>query len=378
MSALLEQKELLNGLIKMFALSPYLTRIFLSDQMYLNILIEEWGIVKSMSQIKERLERAMRSSDDLKSTLAMFRRMEEIRLGILYLQGILTIDDLFNGLTHVAEAILRAILELHDCGEMCIIALGKLGGREFTFGSDLDILFVSETGEAMKGAERITKILSSYTDSGQLYVVDTRLRPDGSKGILVKNIEGYRSYYMDKAMDWEVQTLLKARYVGGDKEIANRFINMARDVLMTRGGDIGLDEIHEMRKRIIKEVSRESEGIDIKLGPGGIEDIEFYTQYLQLRNINLYPELMVQNTIRAIISLMKEGIISTEDAGVLIKTYKYYRMLETFLRLNEADMITGGSELTLMCSKFMGHDSPEEFIENLHKLRQKILAISRY
>jgi glutamine synthetase adenylyltransferase len=75
---------------------------------------------------------------------------------------------------------------------------------------------------------------------------------------------------------------------------------------------------------------------------------------------------------------MREGVISTEDAGVLIKTYKYYRMLETFLRLNEADMITEGSELALMCSKFMGHKSPQEFIENLHKLRQRVLAISRY
>ncbi|UCH81303.1 MAG: bifunctional [glutamate--ammonia ligase]-adenylyl-L-tyrosine phosphorylase/[glutamate--ammonia-ligase] adenylyltransferase [Nitrospiraceae bacterium] len=375
LSALHEHKELIQGIIKIFSLSPYLTRIFLSNQQYLNILIEEWSILKSLEQIEERLGRAIERSDDFPKTLAEFKRFEEFRLGILFLLNILTLEDLFKGMSHLAEAIMRSILQNLDSKELSVIALGKLGGQEMTFGSDLDIVFVSSSDRAMTAAVKAVRILTSYTDAGQFYSVDTRLRPDGSKGVLVKKINGYRNYYLKKAQKWEIQALLKARPVAGDENLGNTFMNMARDVILTRGSDITKKDIADMRLRIMRELSNESEGLDIKLGPGGIEEIEFYVQYLELHNAREFPEILQQNTLSAIDTLTQKGLFTDNEKTDLVNAYTYYRKLETFLRLNEEHLISRHSPVSLLSEKFMGHLSTDELISHMSMLRENVISI---
>ncbi len=375
LSALQEQKELIQGLINIFSLSPYLTRIFLSNQQYLNTLIEEWSILKTLKEVEERLGRAIKRSENFAKTLAEFRRFEEFRLGILFLLNILTLEDLFNGMTHLAEAILRTILHTFDSKDLSVIALGKLGGHEMTFGSDLDIVFVSSSDKAMKVAEKAIKILTSYTDAGQLFSVDTRLRPDGSQGVLVKEINGYRKYYTDSAQKWEIQALLKARPVAGDDKLGNLFINMARDVILQRSIDISREDISDMRLRIMRELTNESEGLDIKLGPGGIEEIEFYVQYLELQNSRQVPDILHHNTLKAIDKLTQLGAFNEQERTALNDAYTYYRKLETFLRLNEEQVISRGSEVTRLSEQFMGHRSTDELITRLSRLRDSVLSI---
>jgi glutamate-ammonia-ligase adenylyltransferase len=375
LNAIRDQKELMMGIIKIFSLSPYLTRIFLSSQYYLNILIEEWSIFKTLRGMEEKLKRTVREGDNFSSQLAQYRRLEEIRLGILFLLGIINAEDLFRVLSHLAEAIIGMIVESRKCRGLSVIAFGKLGGREMTFGSDLDIVFVSETEEAATEAEKVMKTLSAYTDMGMLYSVDTRLRPDGSKGILVQDIEGYRNYYMKKAQNWEIQALLKARPVGGDTELARSFISMAKDIILKKGKGIPGNDISEMRARIVKELSHESEGIDVKLGPGGIEEIEFHTQYLQLHYSEKFPDFLVQNTVAAVSRLAKKNILSSSDKDICTRAYEYFRKLETFQRLNEEQVITEGSDFTKLAATFMGHKSQEEFLTHLRMLREKVLKI---
>lgn len=376
MNALKEQVELMNGIIRILSLSPYLTRIFLGNQFYLDTLIEEWSILKSLKEISDRLERAIGRSDNFESVLAEFRRFEEIRLGILTLLNILTIDDLFRGLSHLAEAMIRTTIERFESKGLSVIALGKLGGREMTFGSDLDIVFVSETPEARTSAEKILRTLTAYTDMGLLYNVDTRLRPDGSRGILVKDISGYRNYYLENAQNWEIQALLKARPVAGDSRLAQSFMEMAEDMILRRGPDIEKSEINSMRKRIIKELSHESRGIDIKLGPGGIEEIEFLIQFLQLHHAQSQPGILIQNSLLAIDRLAEKKILTVSDRDLLYNSYEYYRKLETFLRLNEEAVITEGSEVTELSAKFMGHSTEKEFLEYLKNLGKRVLSIA--
>jgi len=373
--ALKEQKELLSGIIKIFSLSPYLTSIFLSNQQYLNILIEEWSILKSLKAVEERLSRAVERSENLGTTLAEFRRFEEVRLGILFLLDILQIEDLFRGMSHLAEAIIRALLDKINSAGLAVMALGKLGGREMTFGSDLDIVFVSQSGEAAQAAEKIMKILTSYTDAGQIYSVDTRLRPDGGKGVLVKDIEGYRNYYLNSAQKWEIQALLKARPAGGNDSLARSFLDMTKDVIMQRGHTVTKDDIRSMRLRIIQELSRESDGIDIKLGPGGVEEIEFYLQYLQLAHAVENPDILVQNTITAMDRLRKKSILSESNNIQLHSAFDYLRRLQTFLRLNEGEVIKAGSDVTNMAAQFMRHRNEEEFLSRLNDIRETVLAI---
>jgi glutamate-ammonia-ligase adenylyltransferase len=370
-----EHRELLTGVVKIFSLSPYLTRIVLSTHYYLDILIEEWGISKTLRVMENKLRQAAGSEDDISSRLARYRRFEEVRLGILLLLNIVKDEDLFKGLSQVAEAIIRYVLESSGCKDLSVIALGKLGGREMTFGSDLDIVFVSQSGEAMSAAEKIIKWLTTYTDLGLLYDVDMRLRPDGSKGVLVNNLEGYRNYYLEKAHDWELQALLKARPVGGNALLARSFIDMAREIIIRKGRYVKRADVAVMRERIVKDLSRESEGIDIKLGPGGIEEIEFYVQYLQLHHAHRAPGILVQNTMSAIGRMAKEGLMSSQKRDTLSATYKYFRKIQILLRLNEADVLTENTAITELAATIMEYGPPEEFADYLRRLRYNVLAV---
>jgi glutamate-ammonia-ligase adenylyltransferase len=236
-------------------------------------------------------------------------------------------------------------------------------------------LFVSETPEAMRSAERILKTLTAYTDRGLIYSVDMRLRPDGARGILVKDIRGYRDYYLKSAQNWEVQALLKARPVGGDVQFAGLFKEMAKEVIMHRGSSIEKSDITAMRERIVKELSQESRGMDIKLGPGGIEDIEFFIQYLQLRHAGSCPEVLGQNTMKIIRRLAEKNIITDTDRDTLHGAFDYYGKLQTFLRLNEDQVIVEGSDLADLSATFMEHKTTEEFLGYVRMLRENVLSL---
>ena len=153
---------------------------------------------------------------------------------------------------------------------------------------------------------------------------------------------------------------------------------MAKEVILEKGIDIKKDDISEMRDRIIKELANESKGMDIKLGPGGIGAIEFYMQLLQLRNAREFPDLLVQNTLTAISRLAKKQVITPAEKNIYYKSYKYFRKIQTFLRLNEEKVIAEGSEVTALTSKLMKHESQKEFLARLEKVRQDVLnAISK-
>ncbi|UCD34406.1 MAG: bifunctional [glutamate--ammonia ligase]-adenylyl-L-tyrosine phosphorylase/[glutamate--ammonia-ligase] adenylyltransferase [Nitrospiraceae bacterium] len=372
LTAFLEQRELMSGVVQIFSMSPYLSRIFLSNHFYLDMLIEEWSIAKSLRAMEDKLKRIEAAGEDVSTVLARHRRTEEVRIGMLCLVNILKFEDLFRGLSQLAEAVIRAVVEKSGYRGLSVIALGKLGGREMTFGSDLDIIFVSESAQAMSHAERIIKTLTAYTDMGMLYSVDTRLRPDGSSGALVNNIEGYRNYYTGKAQSWEIQALLKARPAGGDMALGRAFAAMARDVVIKRGPAIGGDEITAMRERIVRELSREAGGIDIKLGPGGLGEIEFYTQSLQLRHAASFPEILVQNTGAALLRLAKKDLLSADRKDTLYNTYSYLSKLQTFLRLNEAEVLPEEGALMVRAARFMGFDPPREFARYVRGLREAV------
>jgi glutamate-ammonia-ligase adenylyltransferase len=376
LTGLLEKRDLLNGMEKLFSLSSYLTRTFLSSKQYLNLLIEEMIIRKSMKRMEVELQRYIHHGEDFLTSLGEYLRVEEIRLGILFLMNVITTKNLLRYMSHLADVILKAVIErTGSIRGFMVIALGKLGGREMTFGSDLDIVFVSEVPDGLKSAEQIIKLLTAYTDRGPLYNIDMRLRPDGSKGALLKDIPAYRNYYMGSAQNWEIQALLKARTVGGDGKLKRDFLTMMQDVILKRSKMISREDISEMRERIKRELSHEQEGIDIKLGPGGIEEIEFYLQWLQLHHACIYPEVIVQNTGAALNRLTKKGIIKEGESRILSEAYGYLRRLETFMRLNEEHVIREEAETSSLAALFMGHRNGEEFLSHVHELRGSVLDV---
>lgn len=376
LTGIAEQKRLIEIIVRLFSLSPYLSAIFLSSEGYLGRLIEGLPAKKSLNDLLEELRDNILGKADFLNLLEEYKRAEELRLWILFLMGNVNVEDLFRHLSHLAEAVIRIIMEkLWGKKGISVIGFGKLGGRELNFGSDLDIIFVTESLDREAEAQSVLKSLTTYTDRGMLYNVDVRLRPDGTKGSLVKDIEGYRNYYLKKARAWELQALLRARPVAGDMKLGKEFLKMASSVLIQRGPKSSKKDIIEMREKIMRELSREAEGVDIKLGPGGIEEIEFYIQYLQLHNAKKYPDILLQNTASAIKRLGKRKILTTETKNVLLNAYAYFRKLETFMRVNDINTIAEGSDVTEIAGLFMEHGSTEEFLSYLRATRESVLAV---
>jgi glutamate-ammonia-ligase adenylyltransferase len=386
LTGFMERKELAEGVIKILSMSTYLSRIFLSSPEYFDLLLEGNVIRKTFKKTAEELTRSI-SSKYSESGIAGYKNTEEIRLGSFFLMHVIRINYLIRCLSHLADAVIATITErLLEGGKgerqfaprrFSVLGMGKLGGREITFGSDLDIIFLSENPDDLKVAERILKTLTAYTDKGILYSVDMRLRPDGTKGVLLNAIEGYRNYYLKNAHPWEIQALLKVRPITGDAGLARSFMEMAKEVVLKRGTELKKDDIEAMRVRIIKELSLESKGIDVKLGPGGIGEIEFYIQWLQLQHAGENPALLVQDTVSVTRRLAKKGILSADDARTILSAYEYLRTLETFMRLNEEHVIAEDSEFAELAGIFMGHKGREGFLEYLKALRLKVLEVIR-
>ena len=185
------------------------------------------------------------------------------------------------------------------------------------------------------------------TGSGQLYEVDTRLRPDGHKGLLVTNTEAFERYQEENAWTWEHQALLRARPVAGSPGIAAEFDRIRRETLVERVRRETLrDDVIEMRKRMRKELDRsDSEVFDLKHGRGGIGDIEFLVQYLVLANAHDHPDVIFwSDNIRQLDSLVEAGCIESQVRDALQDAYRDYRLRSHHLGLDDRSALVGQDE----------------------------------
>ncbi len=376
LTGMAEQEGLVDAVVRLFSLSSYLARIFVSSPRHLDTLVEGMVTRKTLRQMEVELAREVRLGGDFLESLGEYKRSEELRLGFFFLSRTLPVLDLLRYLSHLADAVIGTILRRSGAPGLSVIGVGKLGGRELTFGSDLDIIFLSPSPADVKSAEEVVRTLSAHTGKGMLYEVDVRLRPDGSKGALVKDLGGFKSYYLNSAQPWELQALLRARPVAGDREAGGAFLEMSREVLRCRGREVERDEVRAMRERIVRELSQESQGMDIKLGPGGIEEIEFYVQFLQLRHGGDSPEVLVQNMPAAIHRLQCKGLLKDSDGKALCRAYEYFRKVETFLRLNGEHALRDDAPVTELAALFMEEESTGDFLARLRGLRERVLEIA--
>ena len=283
-------------------------------------------------------------------------------------------------LTEIAEAVLRAALAIawrditarhgrpasmpRDAAfaPYAIIAYGKLGGIELGYGSDLDLVFVhDDDSSAMttgpksidlatfyaRLTQRLIHVLTTMTSQGALYEVDPRLRPDGSKGVLVNTLDGLGEYVRDKAWTWEHQALVRARAVAGDPALGQRFAHLRRDILLRdRDGDTLRDDVRSMRERMRTELgSRGSGRFDLKQDPGGVADIEFMVQYGALRWASrVGADLDFTDNIRLLDGFRRADLIPEEDVTLLADAYRAYRGRIHELSLQESEAVVGNEE----------------------------------
>lgn len=220
--------------------------------------------------------------------------------------------------------------------QMMVIAMGRLGMREFDLGSDADLNFVlpdEDAGEIRfwtKVAEKLIDLLSAYTGDGNLFTVDTRLRPNGREGSLVQLVSSYKDYLAHRAEAWEGITYMKSRAIVGDAERATRFLHELQDVDWRRYGQSGRsrDELRDMRARLEKEQGSLN---PLKAGAGGYYDIDFALMYLRLRSAGIFFKVL--NTPERIDIIEKMGHLQRSDAEFLMNAATFYRAIDHGLRV---------------------------------------------
>jgi [glutamine synthetase] adenylyltransferase / [glutamine synthetase]-adenylyl-L-tyrosine phosphorylase len=259
-------------------------------------------------------------------------------------------DDGLAELSDLADDILRRALAIAADGREApaLFALGKLGGRELNFSSDVDLYFVCEAPPDERGHEaresaaavvrELRRRLDERTDEGFAYRVDLDLRPEGDVGALVRGVEGTLGYYELRGAEWERQMLLRLRYLAGAPEAARAFERGIEPFVYRRAIDPGvIDAVRAMKTRI--ETERREHGRDVdsnlKEGPGGIRDVEFTVQALQLFHAGRRPELRTGNVLAAVAALAHAQILPEGSAEVLAEGYRWLRRAEHALQLAE-------------------------------------------
>jgi glutamate-ammonia-ligase adenylyltransferase len=308
--------------------------------------------------------------DDLEQImdqLRVFQRVNSFRVAAADVTGSCYIMRVSDHLTNIAEVVLEKVVDVAwadmttrhgappcsirepECGTgFCVIGLGKLGGIELAYNSDLDLVFLhsadrdsstdgpkpldSSTFFARLG-QRIIHILTTPTAAGILYSTDMRLRPSGQAGVLVSHIQGFADYQQNEAWTWEHQALVRARPVAGDPAVGRRFNEIRSQVLtLVREPDALRNDVLAMRKRMQKELLEEKPGeFDLKQGAGGMVDIEFLVQYLVLLKAREHHELLrwtdnvrLLETISAARLLPERDALALNDAYLALRTKAHH------------------------------------------------------
>lgn len=325
------------------------------------------GVTKEelAAELQQRLgSDATLDSEGQVQIIVQYQRAAMFRIAVADFNDKLPIMKVSDALTWLAEVVLEETLRVawndltirhgvpryvadgvsHEAG-FGIIGYGKLGGLELSYGSDLDIVFLHDAiGENQytdgekpldntmffsRLVRRLVHLLTTQTGSGELYEIDTRLRPDGRSGLLVSNTDAFERYQEENAWTWEHQALLRARPVAGSERIAREFARIRHATLTSRVDRNKLrDDVIGMRRRMRKELDSSDDRVfDLKHGSGGIGDIEFLVQYLVLREASSDPDVIFySDNIRQLDALVAGEILDEPTGKRLQDIYRAYRL----------------------------------------------------
>ncbi len=258
-------------------------------------------------------------------------------------------DALIESLLTAVQTDIKAKHGIIPEGKFAVVAMGKLGGQEMTASSDLDLMTVYDVPEEVVGSDgakalspaqyygritqRLIAALSAPTSEGLLYEVDMRLRPSGNKGPISVSLAGMRSYQADSAWTWERMALSRARVVAGDDDLKRRVDEEFRAVLTKQRDEQELRrDVVEMRQRMLDELYK-GDSWDIKQRPGGLVEVEFIAQYLQLKHAWQEPGVLRSNVRAALSKLEDKGFLDHEHCKRLSEAYEFYQTLTQLLRL---------------------------------------------
>ena len=369
--------HLIRPIILSFGASTYLSEILIRTPEYFYDITDPnvMGTQKTSEMMYQELKQSISRFASVEQKLRILRRYkrrETLRIGLRDLLKAADVETTTLELSNLAEAALQHCYEigrdqimkpkfgtpLNEEGtapcRFAIIGMGKLGGYELNFSSDIDLIFVySDDARTDMGndnseyfsrfCEFIIKAMSKITPEGYVFRVDIRLRPESSAGVIIRSMESYESYYEGWGDLWERQALIKARPVAGDMAFGDEFIRMIQPFVYQRYLDgVTLTEIkadiRRTKARIEERLVSEGANLEkhVKLGPGAIRDIEFTVQCLQMIHGAKRKSLCSHNTLEVLAALKASTFLSVEDADALMAAYRFLRTVENCIQI-EAD-----------------------------------------
>ena len=364
-SLLRQNPELIALIVLVLGTAPRLGSTLARHPQVMDALVDPsfFGALPDEDELGRRLNAALAQSrydEDLLERIRTFGLEYMFLIGVRILSGTLTARRAGEAFARLADAVIRAVQRAvadnlastygHLRGEeTAILAMGKLGGYEMTATSDLDLILVydfddtqpeSDGSRSLYGAQyfarltqRLINALTVQTNYGALYQVDMRLRPSGRAGPLATRLDGFAAYQETEAWTWEHMALTRARLVSGSPAFKNRVERVIRDILRRpRNPELIAGDVLEMREAIAKEKG-EGDRWDLKYAAGGLIDIEFIAQYLQLIHAHQRPDILDTSTARVFEKALSLRVLAVEDAEILRAAARLYHDITQILRL---------------------------------------------
>lgn len=400
-------------LLSIFGNSHFLSHFLIEHPEEADLLVASPYIETDKTQgdfqddLKDLNERAEHlNPDDFLAEMTRFKYREFLRLTVKDLSEAASLQSILGELSDLAVVIIQNSLAFLlqrmerefgkpytvdntdrkiPCG-FCVIGMGKLGGRELNYSSDVDLqyLYTGDAGEVegpsrlsnheffVKLSERLTRFLSHKSPDGFLYRVDLNLRPEGGSGTLANSLTALEHYYEIFGQEWERQALIRMAPVAGDPELGKEFREITQPFVWRKSLDLKTIEAMKEMKRKVHDSAKgfAPKGFHVKLGEGGIREVEFFVQTLQLLYGGQHPELRTASTLAALEALQKLRLIETREAAALEDAYLFLRRLEHRLQmLHEAQThsVPLQPEEQRALARRMGYfeDDPEQARERL-------------
>jgi [glutamine synthetase] adenylyltransferase / [glutamine synthetase]-adenylyl-L-tyrosine phosphorylase len=370
MNGLLESRgKTLETLLQFFSSSQFFSDLLISNPDYVEMLRIPLRSTPKREELIEQLQRDVDSAFEDTAVLRMFRKFRQrqmLRIGHNDIVRDRPLEEITRDISQVADASLEVALryaqkqlrrrygdpitEADEPARCVILAFGKLGGKELNYSSDIDLMFLYDEEGKTRGARTASitnddyfarvcneavRLLTAHTDRGQAYRVDLRLRPEGQRGPVARSLASTLAYYDTLGRTWERQALIKVRPVAGDQALGDEFLKAIEPFVYRKYLNVAeINEIKAMKRRIENRTDRAGESAtDVKTGMGGIRDVEFTIQFLQLLNGGDLLAVREPNTLKALAALENVGCLTHQEYRVLDDTYRFLRTVEHRLQV---------------------------------------------
>jgi len=387
--ALQSNPRAIEVLCAVFSTSQFLTEILLRSPQSLETLLDRQQLTwrKTLEQYASESQALCLSALSPAEALRRYHQAELLRIGVCDFLALYDLPAVVSQLSRLAIGLLRTALDA-ACREtgisadgFCVLALGKLGGRELNYSSDIDLLFLSreDNPAVISLAQKLIHLLTANSGAGFLYRVDMRLRPWGSEGPLVSSLPAYLRYLTQTARLWEKQALLKARPVAGELALGETLRQTAAPLLFSANPQELRQHIAAMKDRT-EEVLREKGRTwgEVKLGVGSIRDVEFVVQYLQLAHVHRLPGIRTRATLKALPRLRAAGLLTPAETRSLMDGYIFLRTIEHSLQIldyRQTYSLPSDPAALHLLARRLGFEDAASFLQRYEEHRLAIRAV---